>query len=1158
MLGYFKASNTIMKRLGICAFALMALVLLLGGVTSIKTVAQDSTWPPLPAPIIFFDSRENLVYIDPHTQTTKIFYTDYAFLRPLSWSPKGDLFLFFREPWGSDQMPTTKLCLLNRQGVLQKCFVDHVVNYWSEVVYDQLTATIWSEDGRHVYFMAHGKDGQRVRFVEAEVATGATSRVLYEVPEGSNTDFLAISKDLRYLLANTAAMGYFGTPYLVDLATKEEIPFNSGLSEESGRFFCLGFSPNSQYLVIRNFADDAKPVMEIVNLQGEVVHTIIGPEGEGLFRMTCPTWQADSNSLYFFALNTLDETKPQFIYLLRYNLTERQITSIHERSSSVDKVPGPSNLDSILKGAEAFVYESRDSVGVWLNGQAYKLDLPYEDMYEDMRYPIWSVDLSVPLTIPPPTNMASLTPVQSPTSVAWPPLPAPVIFYDFEGRLIYIDPHTQRSRIFYADQKGAFLRPLSWSPKGDLFLFFREVYKTNQGWTIELCLLNRQGVLQRCIAANAVNYYDDADRLAATQWSEDGRYVYLFAEYEDGRRERYVEAEVATGAISRMLYDVPGRFDSDFMAISKNLRYLLTKTDTAENANKPYLIDLATKEAIPFNSGLSGESGRFFCLGFSPNSQYLVIRNLADDAKPVMEIVNLQGEVVHTIIGPEGEGLFYMSCPTWQADSNSLYFFALNTLDEAKPQVIYTLRYNLTERQTTILHQQSSSNHAILGPADLDTLLGGTEAFVYQSRVISNDTRTTTLSVWLNGQAYELDLPHKRAFYPIWSIDLAVPLATPTPTQMSIFTPTPSPTPQAWPPLPAPILFTNREENLAYLDPYTRTIRNFYAADTSIRALSWSPQGDLLLFFRTTVVADQRLLLEFCLLNRQGVLQRCFTDDVVNAWGDGPHPRLGIVTWSEDGKHVYFLAYKENSWQKRFVEAEVATGATSRVLYEVPSDSIVDDIIISKNLRYLLAKTDHVGTGGAPYLVDLSTKEKIPLDSVGSAQSNRYFCLGFSPNSQYLVIRNLTNDDKPVMQIVNLRGKVVHTIVGTEGEGLFRMSCPTWQADSNSLYFFALNTRSEIQPRVFRLLRYNLTQKQTTTVYQFPYDRGAMLGPIIFDNAVEGTEAFVYQSFSLKSVGVWLNGQAYTLDLLDTNIRFPIWSIDLSVPLATPTPLPPS
>jgi hypothetical protein len=67
-----------------------------------------------------------------------------------------------------------------------------------------------------------------------------------------------------------------------------------------------------------------------------------------------------------------------------------------------------------------------------------------------------------------------------------------------------------------------------------------------------------------------------------------------------------------------------------------------------------------------------------------------------------------------------------------------------------------------------------------------------------------------------------------------------------------------------------------------------------------------------------------------------------------------------------------------------------------------------------------------------------------------------------------------------------------------------------------------------------------------------------MLGPIIFDNAVEGTEAFVYQSFSLKSVGVWLNGQAYTLDLLDTNIRFPIWSIDLSVPLATPTPLPPS
>jgi hypothetical protein len=67
MLNYSKASNTLINKLSTCAFVLLMLVLLLNGVTFIKTNAQDSTWPPLPAPIIFFDSRENLIYVDPYT-----------------------------------------------------------------------------------------------------------------------------------------------------------------------------------------------------------------------------------------------------------------------------------------------------------------------------------------------------------------------------------------------------------------------------------------------------------------------------------------------------------------------------------------------------------------------------------------------------------------------------------------------------------------------------------------------------------------------------------------------------------------------------------------------------------------------------------------------------------------------------------------------------------------------------------------------------------------------------------------------------------------------------------------------------------------------------------------------------------------------------------
>jgi hypothetical protein len=421
---YLKTRKTAIKQLIIYNFVLLALLGLFSNESPDKTLAQSPAWPPLPAPIIFSDTEGNLIYIDHHTQTTRILYTnpDPITIRALGWSPQRDLLLFFREDLNAAGQIIPQLCLLNRQGVLQRCFADHVVNYGTPAVYDQIATATWSESGRYIYFMADGKADQRMRFVEAEVATGATSRVLYEVPEGSSSRFLAISKDLRYLLANVGDDTTFGTPYLVDLATKEEIPLDSLASVESGRFFCLGFSPNSQYLVIRNSADGDKPVMQIVTLQGEVVHTILGPdpESEGLFLMTCPTWQADSNSLYFSALNIRDQER--ILRVFRYDLTQQQTTIVYQFPDNDDAWLGPSKLDNLLMGTEAFVYETRlmDSVFFMLNGQVYRLKLPYGDV----SLPIWSIDLSVPLATP--------TPTPTPTPTITPTVPAnfiPLMLY---------------------------------------------------------------------------------------------------------------------------------------------------------------------------------------------------------------------------------------------------------------------------------------------------------------------------------------------------------------------------------------------------------------------------------------------------------------------------------------------------------------------------------------------------------------------------------------------------------------------------------------------------------------------------------------------------------------------------------------------------------
>jgi hypothetical protein len=95
----FKASNTMIKRLSVCTFALLMLVLLLNGVTSVKTAAQASTWPPLPAPIIFYDFQGRLIYVDPHTQTSRFF-------RVLRYSLSQQKLSVVYEPAGGEYTPS--------------------------------------------------------------------------------------------------------------------------------------------------------------------------------------------------------------------------------------------------------------------------------------------------------------------------------------------------------------------------------------------------------------------------------------------------------------------------------------------------------------------------------------------------------------------------------------------------------------------------------------------------------------------------------------------------------------------------------------------------------------------------------------------------------------------------------------------------------------------------------------------------------------------------------------------------------------------------------------------------------------------------------------------------------------------------------------------
>ena len=94
--------------------------------------------------------------------------------------------------------------------------------------------------------------------------------------------------------------------------------------------------------------------------------------------------------------------------------------------------------------------------------------------------------------------------------------------------------------------------------------------------------------------------------------------------------------------------------------------------------------------------------------------------------------------------------------------------------------------------------------------------------------------------------------------------------------------------------LPAPLLFTAAKDmlhapaSLVYIDPKTLAMTPFYVDQTAIgvglRALRWSPNGDLLAIFRsqqTNTAASQidaTYLDQICILTRAGISQVCFQE----------------------------------------------------------------------------------------------------------------------------------------------------------------------------------------------------------------------------------------------------------------------------------------
>jgi hypothetical protein len=292
--------------------------------------------PTLPADLLFASVTgerplfNTLAHVDAQSLEISSFYVDDgSYIRPLSWSPNGDLLAILRHP--SLTTPYLEYCLITRDGILQLCLEDRITSY--AFGYRQFMVS-WSDDGRYIYFVTdydefHWTEGDSndwgASLVKAEAATGQTEEILYQthvIAHRSPPD-LIWTNDLHYLLLYNGLL----TSTVVDLWQNTEFPLSQNIPGLGNTFFCSRFSPQGHYLTANVYQDQVLSAWVITLSGGQIVRTIRSDrlQQASISWMSCPVWQSDEAAFYFLGGVVQNEAR-----LFKYVLADDTILTVKQ------------------------------------------------------------------------------------------------------------------------------------------------------------------------------------------------------------------------------------------------------------------------------------------------------------------------------------------------------------------------------------------------------------------------------------------------------------------------------------------------------------------------------------------------------------------------------------------------------------------------------------------------------------------------------------------------------------------------------------------------------------------------------------------------------------------------------------------------------------
>ena|SRR5579859_6874942 len=342
------------KRVG-----LTILLILVSGFLATHANAQGPT--PQPSSDLIFETIPSApgspaLFRFASDSTITPFYADTGIqpdpdsLRPLKWSPQGDLLAIFRiQKYAGgtpiDQLPL-QLCLVDRKGVLQVCFDDKpsAISSGAGDLQDQLSTPDWSATGDKFYFVA--RSDQTVRLVEADTKTGHSLRTLYQ-HTGNPVPIIIWTRNLHYVAVGVGERDLKPYPAasLTNLQTNTNLDLNALIPKNAvDRIICPNFSRSSSYITaIANVgsSDVIQSELLIFDKQGTIKNTLGPTTAFGHLVMACPTWRHDEQTLYFYAKSDQDVSAAIF----KYTLQTKKLSVVYRLPQDIASNPDSTRRD---------------------------------------------------------------------------------------------------------------------------------------------------------------------------------------------------------------------------------------------------------------------------------------------------------------------------------------------------------------------------------------------------------------------------------------------------------------------------------------------------------------------------------------------------------------------------------------------------------------------------------------------------------------------------------------------------------------------------------------------------------------------------------------------------------------------------------------------